>query len=151
MYFSFFIGLTTLAMIFIFSTRVFAQVSKGAKSQFRLEALVDFPDDALKTVITPAYIDAMMAKLREMGVTRVSWGYYGDGHGGYMFPSELNDQWHNYAQTLRVLENPLRVAVEAAHCHEMELYAYYKPYETGPGISPLSEEKRGNSPPGRGR
>ena len=145
MYLSFFIGLTTLTMIFIFSTHVFAQVSEGAKSRFRLEALVDFPDDALKTVITPADVDAMMAKLREMGVTRVSWGYYGDGHGGYMFPSELNDQWHNYAQTLRALENPLRVAVEAAHCHEMELYAYYKPYETGPGIS-LPD----GSPEGRG-
>jgi len=145
MYLSFFIGLTTLALIFIFSTRVFAQVSEGAKSRFRLEALVDFPDDALKTVITPAHVDAMMAKLREMGVTRVSWAYYGDGHGGYMLPSELNDRWHNYAQTLKALENPLRVAVEAAHGHDMELYAYYKPYETGPGIS-LPD----GSPEGRG-
>jgi hypothetical protein len=135
MYLSFIIGLTILTLIFIFNTRVFAQVSKGAQSRFRLEALVDFPDDALKTVITPADVDAMMATLREMGVTRVSWGYYGDGHGGYMIPSELNDQWHNYAQTLRVLENPLRVAVAAAHRHGLELYAYYKPYETGPGIS----------------
>ena len=101
MYLSFFIVLTTLALIFIFSTRVLAQVSEGAKSRFRLEALVDFPDDALKTIITPADVDAMMAKLRDMGVTRVSWAYYGDGHGGYMFPSELNDQWRNYAHFVR--------------------------------------------------
>lgn len=143
MYLSFFIGLTTLT--FIFCTNMLAQVPKEARPPFRLEALVDFPDDALETVITPAHVDAMMVTLCEMGVTRVSWGYYGDGHGGYMLPSCLNDQWRNYADTLRSLENPLRVAVEAAHRHGLELYAYYKPYETGPGIS-LPD----GSPEGRG-
>jgi hypothetical protein len=132
MYISFFIGLTTL---FIFSTYAFAQGPEGVRSPFRLEALVDFPDDALEAVITPSLMDAMMVTLRDMGVTRVSWGYYGDGHGGYMLPSELSDQWSNYAKTLNSLENPLRVAVESAHRHGIELYAYYKPYETGPGIS----------------
>ena len=145
MYLYFFICLTTLTMIFIFSSHTFAQGSEGARPPFRLEALVDFPDDALKAVITPAHVDSMMAALREMGVARVSWGYYGDGHGGYMLPSDLNDQWRNYSDTLRSLENPLRVAVEAAHRHGLELYAYYKPYETGPGIS-LPD----GSPEGRG-
>ncbi len=50
MYLSFFIGLTTLTMIFIFSTRVFAQVSEGAKSLFRLEALFASLSSLLKTV-----------------------------------------------------------------------------------------------------
>lgn len=145
MYLSFFIGLAILTMMLIFSTYAFAQVSDGDKPPFRLEALVDFPDDALNTVITTEHVGSMMAKLREMGVTRVSWGYYGDGHGGYMLPSDLNDQWRNYADTLKSLENPLRVAVEAAHRHGIELYAYYKPYETGPGVS-LPD----GSPEGRG-
>jgi len=135
MYLNIFIGLAALTTIFIFSIPAFAQVTEGTKSPFRLEALVDFPDDALETVITPAHVDAMMVTLHEMGVTRVSWGYYGDGHGGYMLPSGLSDQWRNYADTLKALENPLRVAVESAHRHGLELYAYYKPYETGPGIS----------------
>ncbi len=135
MYLGFFIGLTILIAMFVFSIFTFAQGTEEAKSPFLLEALVDFPDDALETVVTPAHVDNMMVTLREMGVTRVSWGYYGDGHGGYMLPSGLSDRWRNYAETLKALENPLRVAVEAAHRHGLELYAYYKPYETGPGIS----------------
>lgn len=140
-----YLNLFALAMMFIFASHALAQEAEGAKPPFHLEALVDFPDDALKTVITPAHVDAMMARLRDMGVTRVSWGYYGDGHGGFMIPSDLNDQWRNYTDTLISLENPLRVAAEAAHRHGLELYAYYKPYETGPGIS-LPD----GSPEGRG-
>lgn len=102
---------------------------------FRLEALTDFVDDALATEFTPAHIDSMMASLADMGVTRVSWAYYGDGHGGYLVPSGLDARWKNLASTYQGLGNPLRVAVEAAHRHGLELYAYYKPYETGPAIS----------------
>jgi hypothetical protein len=107
---------------------------------FRLEALVDFPDDALaaEVPITAHHIDAMMAVLQRCGVSRVSWAYYGDGHGGYFLPSMPVDtsagpfsRWDLYARTIDGLGNPLRVAVEAAHRHGMELYAYYKPYETG--------------------
>jgi hypothetical protein len=135
MYLNIFIGFTALTAISIFSIHAFAQETEISKSPFRLEALVDFPDDALETVITPAHVDAMMVTLHEMGVTRVSWGYYGDGHGGYMLPSGLSNQWRNYADTLKSIENPLLVAVEAAHRHGLEIYAYYKPYETGPAIS----------------
>lgn len=145
MYTRLYICLTTLTMVSLLGTHAAAQSPDGEKPSFRLEALVDFPDDALDAVITSAHVDSMMAKLQEMGVTRVSWGYYGDGHGGYMLPSDLNDQWRKYAHTLESLENPLRVAVEAAHRHGIELYAYYKPYETGPGIS-LPD----GSPEGRG-
>ena len=111
------------------------QRTGDVRPPFRLEALVDFPDDAFAAAITPARVDAMMVALSEMGVTRVSWGYYGDGHGGYLLPSGLDGRWGNYADTLTALNNPLRAAAEAAHHHEMELYAYYKPYETGPALS----------------
>lgn len=107
---------------------------------FILEALVDFPDDALKAKmpITPAHVDALMAELRARGVRRVSWVYYGDGHGGWFIPTfhvdeavDAQGEWENLAESYHGLGNPLRVAVEAAHRHGMELYAYYKPYETG--------------------
>ena len=111
------------------------QKTTKAQPPFRLEALVDFPDDALAAVITPAHVDAMMLTLREMGVTRVSWAYYGDGHGGYLLPSGLDRRWRNCADTLIALENPLRIAAAAAKRHGLELYAYYKPYETGPALS----------------
>jgi hypothetical protein len=53
-------------------------------NDFALEAFVDFPDDAIGAPepITPAHIDAMMRRLAECGVRRVSWEVYGDGRKG---------------------------------------------------------------------
>ncbi|MCX5660005.1 MAG: hypothetical protein NTW19_09825 [Planctomycetota bacterium] len=104
------------------------------------EALVDFVDDALLAprVLTPRDVDAMMAKLAAMGIRRVSWGYYGDGHGGFLCPErhldDYNGGWPRLATTYRTLGNPLKVAVEAGHRHGMEVYAYFKPYEMGPAM-----------------
>lgn len=109
-------------------------------SPFLLEALVDFPDDALTAgrALTPADIDAMMALLQSLGIRRVSWGYYGDGHGGYLNPTgyhgDYDGGWRHYDDTYRGLGNPLKVAVEAGHRHGLEVYGYFKPYETGPGL-----------------
>ncbi len=114
-------------------------------NEFALETFVDFPDDALTapTPIGVSHIDSLMSMLSQNGVRRVHWGYYGDGHGGYHIPAGIErlhpetpldvdqNQWENYALTCERLGNPLRVAVEAAHRHGMEIYAYYKPYETG--------------------
>lgn len=114
-----------------------------SNTSFILEAFVDFPDDALKAKqpITPAHLDAMMRELKARGVRRVSWGYYGDGHGGWFIPTFLVDkavdaqgEWTNHADTYQLLGNPLQVAVKAAHRHGIELYAYYKPYETGVSV-----------------
>ena len=103
---------------------------------FMLEALVDFPDDAMAASqpVTPAHIDALMRRLAESGVRRVSWASYGDGHGGYFLPDGYNASWTCYARTLDILGDPLRVAVEAGHRYGMEVYGYFKPYETGPAI-----------------
>jgi hypothetical protein len=113
---------------------------------FMLEALVDFPDDTITAgrALTPRDIDALMAKLAELGIRRVSWEYYGEGHGGYLNPSGLvesdpyqgqtDSQWQYYDATYRLLGNPLKVAVDAGHRHGLEVYGYYKPYETGPGM-----------------
>ena len=103
---------------------------------FHLEALVDFPDDAMaaRQPLTRDAIDAMMARLAASGVRRVSWATYGDGHGGYFMPGGLDPGWVNYVATLKALENPLRVAVECGHRHGLEVYGYFKPYETGPAL-----------------
>ena len=52
--------------------------------EFKLEVLVDFIDDALLAdhPLHERDIDALMRVLAEAGVRRVSWAYYGDGHGG---------------------------------------------------------------------
>ena len=100
---------------------------------FVLEALCDFPDDALMAPgpITAEHVDSLMRLLAEAGVRRVSWGSYGDGHGGWLLPDGLSDEWTHLARTLDILGNPLRVAVEAGHRHGLEVYGYFKPYETG--------------------
>ncbi len=106
----------------------------GRHGDFMMEALVDFPDDALGAPepITVAHIDAMMRRLAECGVRRVSWGYYADGLGGFLTPTH-DPQWSNLARTYQALgQNPLAVAVAAAHRYGLELFAYFKPYETGP-------------------
>lgn len=122
-----------------------APVETQTKSMV-LETLVDFPDDALSCefAITPAHLDSMMATLAQAGVQRVIWSDYGDGHGGFFMPAGIRGgsgdsdglsfdmhQWRAYAATLAVLGNPLRAATQAAHRHGLELYANYKPYETG--------------------
>ena len=74
-------------------------------------------------------------------------GLHGDGHGGLLNPTgytapDRNDSaptrggWKTYDATYsaRGLGNPLKAAVEAGHRHGLEVYAYFKPYETGPGM-----------------
>ncbi|NLX07317.1 MAG: hypothetical protein GXY33_19430 [Phycisphaerae bacterium] len=107
---------------------------------FRLEALVDFLDDAIVTPfpLTAAHLDSMMALLKARGIRRVSWGYYADARGGYRGPGKTGGpfaDWHNITRTYQGLGNPLKVAAEAAHRHGLEIYAYYKPYETGPAAA----------------
>ena len=110
-------------------------------TSFVLETMVDFPDDVTSSnrPLTTEDIDALMAKLAGMGFRRVSWSYYGDGRGGYLNPTgyreDYQGQWDNYDATYRGLGNPLKVAVEAGHRHGLEIYAYFKPYETGPAYA----------------
>lgn len=114
--------------------------TKHVTRPFKLEVLVDFPDDALLAgvTITPRHLDSMMRRLKELGVQRVSWAYYGDGHGGMICPTgfaaDYQGGWKHYDETRRSLGNPLKAAVEAGHRHGLEVYAYFKPYETGAGL-----------------
>lgn len=114
--------------------------AEETKPDFRMEVLVDFVDDVLLATepVTAQHIDALMKQLSEWGIRRVSWAYYGDGHGGYVAPTEYADtppmKWANYVATYQGLGNPLKVAVEAGHRHNIEVYAYFKPYETGAAL-----------------
>lgn len=111
------------------------------QSAFVLETMVDFPDDVTSSgrPLTVEDIDAMMAQVAKLGIRRISWAYYGDGHGGFLNPTgykeDYQGDWASYNSTYRDLGNPLRVAVEAGHRHGLEVYAYYKPYETGPSYA----------------
>jgi hypothetical protein len=105
-------------------------------SKVRMEVLVDFLDDALLAdhVLGPRDIEGMMSTLAAAGVKRVAWAYYGDGHGGLRMPQDLKDGRADYGlcrRTYQELGNPLQWAVEAGHRHGLEVYAYFKPYETG--------------------
>ena len=108
----------------------------NASRHIRIEVLVDFIDDVLLAdhVLGVSDVESMMRTLAGAGVKRVAWAYYGDGHGGLLMPGNLCDGKVNYGQgpaTYRGLANPLRRAVECGHRHGMEVYAYFKPYETG--------------------
>lgn len=109
-------------------------------SDFTLETLVDFADDALESQrpLRPEDLDAYMSTLARMGFRRVSWIYYADGRGGFLipagFPDEARYNWSSYAKTSKALGNPLALAVAAGHRHGLEVYACFRPYETGPGV-----------------
>lgn len=109
------------------------------RTPFNVEVLVDFLDDALCAdhPLTKRDLDGIMGFLAGAGVKRVSWAYYADGRGGLIMPAGIQDgasHWDNCQATYRELGNPLRVAVKAGHRHGLEVYAYYKPYETGTAL-----------------
>jgi len=117
-------------------------LEKMNKQEFRLEALCDFPDDAehAPVPIRPEHIDSLMRLLKQMGVTRIGWGYYADERGGHILPYDKTatqlplSKYKKIAETYKLLGNPLREAVKAGHKHGIEVYGYFKPYETGPGV-----------------
>lgn len=103
------------------------------------EVLVDFVDDVLRNncVISARHIDSMVALFAARGVKRLVWGYYGDTCGGYLAPigyADKRNTWSQYAEVYQSGRSPITEAVQAAHQRGMEVYAYFKPYETGPGM-----------------
>ena len=106
---------------------------------FPLEVLVDFVDDVLaaEQPITARHIDAMSALFAARGVSRLVWGYYGDQRGGYVAPTGYDvgrHRWSNHGEVYGHGRSPLAEAVQAGHRHGQEVYAYFKPYETGPNM-----------------
>ncbi len=81
---------------------------------------VDFNDDFRKAggSVQPENIDQLMARFDELGITRVYWIHNSEDH---FLPKPLTDS--------RI--DLFTRAAEAAHKHGMELYASFKPFETG--------------------
>ncbi len=103
----------------------------AAPRPFFLGGVVDFVDDASAAVYTPRRIDAMMRLWREMGIRRVYWMHYGDARSeGFWTPYGGRGDAH-MTGTIQALENPLGVAVKAARRHGLEIYGFFKPWETG--------------------
>jgi len=111
------------------------------RAPFQSEVLCDFPDDVdhLSYPLTHDHIDAQMRLLKERGVHRIAWSYYADERGGQLYPYDPEDPrkpfpgWRFIVDTYHLLENPLRVACEAAHRHGLRIHGNFKPYETGCG------------------
>src|SRR5258705_13734092 len=93
-----------------------------SKARFAFFAFVDFIDDVQSATFGPENVDAMMARLRSMGVTRVYWAFYGEGR----FWEECGI-WKSRSpvETKKLLGQPIRVAATAAKRHGLEIFAYY--------------------------
>jgi len=97
---------------------------------FFLGALVDFVDDCIAEVYTPESLDKMVGYLAGMGVRRLYWMDYGDiGCGGFWDLGE--PKFIAAHKTALLMEYPIEYAVKAAHRHNMEFCAVFKPYENG--------------------
>ena len=124
---------------------------------FITEALVDFIDDAIlaQRPIGPAEIDSFILHLKNLGVRRVHWIYYGEASAPWLTPDRPLDPAGDpnsfanilcrYRETVGLLGNPLKVAADACRRHGLEIWGYYKPYEQGlsgaiPHGSPLAKE-----------
>ena len=103
-------------------------VRSRARSGFALHALVDFIDDVQQGTFGPENVDALMASLQSMGADRVYWTFYGEGRFWEECPI-----WRSRSpvETKRLLGEPIRVAAAAAKRRGLEIFAYYKPYESG--------------------
>ena len=105
------------------------------KSPFILSATVDFPDDVIYGTYTPELLNRMMVQLKEIGVTRIYWLYYGDVEKDSYWAggnSTLDDPIFPYGQqTFRNIGEPLKAAVPFAHAHGLEIYGVLKPYNGG--------------------
>ncbi|NQT93720.1 MAG: hypothetical protein HQ559_13250 [Lentisphaerae bacterium] len=96
------------------------------------DAQVDFPDDCLGGVYTPATLHELMRLVRRMGAKRVYWNYYGNAEDEiFLWGNTGKPAAEHQVATYRALGDPLGVAVRAAHECGMELFAVLKPYETG--------------------
>ena len=104
-------------------------------SPFILSATVDFPDDVIYGTYTPELLNRMMVQLKEIGVTRIYWLYYGDLEKDSYWAggnSTLDDPIFPYGQqTFRNIGEPLKAAVPFAHAHGLEIYGVLKPYNGG--------------------
>lgn len=95
----------------------------------KLSALTDFPDDARK-LYTPETMDKMMKQLKEAGVTRVCFQYYGNKDYGYFWDHDA-PMSRACVETADLMPNFSREYVKAAEKYGMETVAVMRPQEQG--------------------
>lgn len=95
---------------------------------FLLSALVDFPDDCLRFEFTEDLLAQLIDRLGWMGVRRVYWNYYHDGHWEWFKHYEPEG---GVIRTLDNLGDPMRAGRRLAHERGLEFFAVIKPYENG--------------------
>lgn len=95
---------------------------------FLLSALVDFPDDCQRFEFTEELLAQLVDRLQWMGVRRVYWNYYHDGHWEWFKHYEPEG---GVIRTLDNLGDPMRAGRRLAHERGLEFFAVIKPYENG--------------------
>jgi hypothetical protein len=108
----------------------------AAGGRFTLSATVDFHSDiAYQGVHTLAQLDAMMSFLRDIGVRRLYWLYYGDIEPTSELYSPIFDSEPHGPETIALLGEPLRAAVPLAHRYGLEICGVLKPFHGGSTIT----------------
>lgn len=109
-----------------------------------LSALTDFPDDAL-AVYSEDTMHALMARLKQAGVSRVYMQYYGNRDYGHFWDHKAPGR-EGWLETAANLPEFSRVYVEAAKAHGLEPVAVMRPQEQGLWLtfSPYYKEVREN-------
>lgn len=95
----------------------------------KLSALTDFPDDARK-IYTKSTMDLMMKRLKQAGVSRVCFQYYGNKDYGYFWDHDA-PIYKDTVKTANIMPNFSREYVKAAQKYGMETVAVMRPQEQG--------------------
>lgn len=98
----------------------------------KLATVVDFGDDVLlaKAGYTAETVDALIAGLKDYGVSRIYVQYYGNREHRWTFDTEAPD-YAKLTENARHLPNYSRAFVESAKRHGMESAAVMRPQEQG--------------------
>ncbi|MCD6321590.1 MAG: hypothetical protein J7L77_01055 [Clostridiales bacterium] len=95
----------------------------------KLSALTDFPDDARKTY-TKRTMDLMMKRLKQTGVSRVCFQYYGNKEYGFFWDHDAPVS-RDTVKTAELMPNHSREYVKAAKKYNMETVSVMRPQEQG--------------------
>ncbi|MBN2557824.1 MAG: hypothetical protein JXB33_03605, partial [Clostridia bacterium] len=95
----------------------------------KLSALTDFPDDARK-LYTKGTMDLMLKRLRQAGVSRVCFQYYGNRDYGYFWDHDAPIS-RGTVETAGRMPEFSKEYVRAARKYNMETVAVMRPQEQG--------------------
>ena len=100
------------------------------RSPYLLSFCTDFPDELLHAWFDRADLRRLFSLLRDWGMRRVYWMYYGGYDQGAMACSPYRDLSANAKRTYEHCGEFLPAAVEIGHGLGLEVYAVVKPFDT---------------------